>query len=258
MARITSIGTAGGRFAMLTQARATGGFILELDKKMIYLDPGPGALVRSVQKGIKLRKLTGILVSHCHPDHYTDLEVMVEAMTLGAKKKRGALIMGENVLKGTGEYRSAISQYHLEVLKNAQTLKPGEKAGLGSLEVRATPTRHGDPKGTGFVLEGSEKIGYTSDTEYFPGLEKHFEGCDVLIMNVLRPRNTEWPEHMSTRQAEKFLSAMKRKPKLVILQGFGMKMIAASPMKEARWLGKRAGIKVLAAQDGQVIDTMKS
>jgi phosphoribosyl 1,2-cyclic phosphodiesterase len=255
MARITFLGSGGGRFTVLTQLRASGGFILEMDGEMLHIDPGPGALVRARQYRVRLRKLTGILCSHCHPDHYTDLEMAVESMTAGAKKKRGTLLMGENVLKGSGEFRPAISRYHLRVLEGYKTLRPGEKAKTGALEIRATPTRHGDPKGIGFVIKGSETIGYTSDTEYFPGLEKHFEGCDTLIMNVLRPRNVEWPEHMSTNQAERFLKALKGKPGLAVIQGFGMKMLRANPFREAAWLEKRTGIKIIAAKDGQVIET---
>ncbi len=257
MAKITFLGTAGGRVTVLTQLRASGGIILELDGEMLHIDPGPGALVRAKQYKVRLRKLTGILCSHCHPDHYTDLEVVIESMTQGAKKKRGVLLMGENVLKGSGDFRPAVSPYHIKLPEKAASLKPGEKTSLGSLEIKATPTRHGEPKGIGFVISGSEKIGYTSDTEYFPGLERHFEGLDVLIMNILRPRNTEWPEHMSTNQAERFLKAIKRKPKLVIIQGFGMKMLRANPFREAAWLGKRTRVKVIAARDGQVIETTR-
>ncbi len=257
MAKITFLGTAGGRFVMLTQLCASGGFILEMDQEMLHIDPGPGALVRAKQYKVKLRKLTGILCSHDHPDHYTDLEVVIESMTQGAKKKRGVLLMGENVLKGSGDFRPAVSRYHLRVLEGSKTLRPGEGGKIGSLEIKATPTKHGEPKGIGFVISGSEKIGYTSDTEYFPGLERHFEDLDVLIMNILRPRNTEWPEHMSTNQAEKFLKALKRKPGLAIIQGFGMKMLRANPFREAAWLEKRTGVKVIAARDGQVIETGK-
>lgn len=257
MAKIIFLGSGGGRFVVLTQLRASGGIVLELDGEMLHIDPGPGALVRARQYGVRLNRLTGILCSHCHPDHYTDLEVVTEAMTRGAKKRRGILLMGENVLNGSGDYRPAISSYHLKVLEKYKTLKPGETASIGRLEIRATPTKHGDPKGIGFVIRGSEKIGYTSDTEYFPGLERHFEGCDVLIMNVLRPRDTEWPEHMNTLQAEKFLKALKRKPELVIIQAFGMGMLRANPFREASWLEKRTGVKVIAAKDGQVVNTGK-
>lgn len=257
MAKITFLGTAGGRFVVLTQLRASGGIVLELDGKMLHIDPGPGALVRARQYKVRLRKLTGVLCSHDHPDHYTDLEMVIESMTQGAKKKRGVLLMGENVLKGSGDFRPAVSPYHIKLPEKAISLRPGQTAKIGGLEIRATPTKHGEPKGIGFVITGSERIGYTSDTEYFPGLERHFEGCDVLIMNVLRPRNTEWPEHMSTRQAEGFLKAMKRKPRLAIIQGFGMKMLKANPFREAAWLENRTGISVIAAKDGQVIETGK-
>lgn len=258
MARITMLGTSGGRFTTLTQLRASGGIVLELDREMLHIDPGPGALVRARQYKIRLTKLTGILCSHCHPDHYTDLEMVIESMTQGAKKKRGVLIAGENVLKGSGDFRPAVSPYHIKLPEKAVSLRPGQTAKIGGLEIRATPTKHGEPKGIGFVINGrSETIGYTSDTEYFPGLERHFEGLDLLIMNVLRPRNTEWPEHMSTNQAERFLKALKKKPKLVIIQAFGMKMLRANPFREAAWLENRTGIRVIAAKDGQVIETGK-
>lgn len=255
MARITFLGSGGGRFAILTQARASGGIVVEMDREMIHMDPGPGALVRAREFKIKLYKLTGILCSHAHPDHDTDLRVVLEAMTGGAKKKRGVVLAGKNVIDSEGEYRSTLSSYHMRQPKEVKALKPGESDSIGRVRVTATPTRHEEPLGIGFVLQGSERIGYTSDTEYFPGLERHFQDCDVLIMNVLRPRDVEWPGHMNTSQAEKFLKAMKKKPGLVIMHGLGMKMLKANPFKEAAWLEKRTGIRVIAARDGQVIET---
>ena len=72
MTELIFLGTGGGRFAMITQRRATGGFRLNLDKFKIHVDPGPGAIVRSIQNKQNPQNLNCIIVTHAHPDHATD------------------------------------------------------------------------------------------------------------------------------------------------------------------------------------------
>ncbi|MEM5871706.1 MAG: MBL fold metallo-hydrolase [Candidatus Aenigmatarchaeota archaeon] len=249
---ITFLGTAGGRILITTQLRASGGWILEMDREMIHVDPGPGALVRAKQYGVNLKKLTGIIVSHAHPDHYIDTEMIIEAMTDGTRKKRGVLIGNEYAIKGGNDYRSCVSPFHLKLLERYEVLNPGEKTKIGNIEIIATPTKHGEKKGLGFVFRGSKTLGYAGDGEYFEGQERYFEGCDYLILNVLRPRNNEWPEHMSTDQATKLIE--KVKPKIAILQHFGILMVKANPEKEAKWIEEKTGVKTIAAKDGMRID----
>ena len=114
--RITFLGTGGARFVTIMQIRATGGWILWLDGEMIHVDPGPGALVRAKQYGVNLRKLTGIVISHAHPDHTTDAQVVLEAMTEGALKKKGVVIGNELVYKGSEEFIPDFSKYHLRTI----------------------------------------------------------------------------------------------------------------------------------------------
>ncbi|MDH3366035.1 MAG: MBL fold metallo-hydrolase, partial [Thermoplasmata archaeon] len=90
MVRITFLGTGGGRFATIYQARATGGFYIE-DGRNIHVDPGPGALVRMRSVGLDPMNTHAILISHCHPDHYMDAEILIEAMTEGGTRKQGVL-----------------------------------------------------------------------------------------------------------------------------------------------------------------------
>lgn len=252
---ITFLGTAGGRIVIMTQIRSSGGFVLEMDGERIHVDPGPGALVRAKQYDVKLRKLTGLIVSHAHPDHYTDAEMIIESMTQGTRKKRGVLIGNEFVINGGKEYRPAISPFHLRILERYEILKPGGKTKIGKIEIIATPTKHGEEKALGFVFRGSKTLGYAGDGEYFEGHEKYFEGCDYLLLNVLRPRNVEWPEHMNSNQAAKLIGLVK--PKLAVIQHFGMIMLKANPQREAKWIEKGTGVKTIAARDGMKIDFEK-
>ncbi|MFQ5647718.1 MAG: MBL fold metallo-hydrolase [Candidatus Aenigmatarchaeota archaeon] len=255
MTKITFLGTGGGRFVVITQLRATGGWVLEMDGQMLHIDPGPGALVRAKQCKAKLRKLTGVLCSHAHPEHYTDLEVVIEAMTEGATERRGVLIASEHVLKGGGNYRQVVSPYHQKVVEKVVMLKPEGSTRVGDIKVTATPTKHGEAKGIGFVFKGSHTVGYTSDGEYFPGMEKHYRRCDCLIMNVLRPRGVTWPQHMNTGDAAKLVA--RAKPKLAVIQHFGMLALKAGPEKEAAWVQKETGVKTVAARDGMVLELGK-
>lgn len=250
--KITFLGTAGGRIVIMTQMRASGGFVLETEGERIHVDPGPGALVRAKQFGVNLRKLTGVVISHAHPDHYTDAEMVIESMTDGTRKKRGVLIGNEHAIRGGKDYRPSVSPFHLKLLERYEVMKPGEKTKIGKVGITATPTNHGDAKALGFVFRGSKTLGYAGDGEYFRGQEKYFEGCDFLLLNVLRPRGVKWPEHMNSDQAAELIS--KVKPKLAVLQHFGMYVLKARPEKEAGWIEKRTGVKTIAARDGMKLE----
>jgi phosphoribosyl 1,2-cyclic phosphodiesterase len=250
--KIIFLGTAGGRICIINQIRASGGWILEMDGEVLHIDPGPGALVRAKQYGVRLEKLTGVLVSHAHPDHYNDAEIIVEAMTLGSKNKKGVLIGNENTINGGETYRKVISPYYLKFLEKCEILEPGKSTNVGKIKVTATPTKHYEEKAIGFVFEGSKKLGYTSDGEYFNGQENHFKGCNYLILNVLRPRGDSWPYHMNTNHACELVD--KVKPDLAIINHFGMRMLKAIPDKEAKWIEQQTGVHTIAAMDGLKLD----
>ena len=250
--KITFLGTGGGRFVVLNQLRATGGFIIESKNLNMHVDPGPGAIVRAKQFKKNLAKLNSIFVSHHHPDHYTDLEVVIEAMTLGAKKKRGILISNENVIKGFDDVPPVVSPFHLNVLEKIYILKPDEEISFLNVKLKTTKCVHGEENCMGFVLEDEKKIGYTADGEYYEGQENYFKDCDCLIINCLRPRNSEPYGHMTADKAKILIE--RAKPKLAILQHLGMKMLFGVAEREAKWIEQETGIKTVAAKDGQVFE----
>ena len=144
MARITFLGTGGGRYVTISQARATGGWVLEMSGEMIHIDPGPGALVWAKKHGIDLKKLTGVIVSHRHPDHYTDMEVVIEAMTKAAKVKRGFLLSTKDIIDGDEKEPPKLSRYHRGIIEECKAMKPEEHFQTGNVSIRSTPTKHRD------------------------------------------------------------------------------------------------------------------
>jgi len=252
--RITFLGTGGARFVTVNQLRATGGWILEMAGEMIHVDPGPGALVRAKQYGVRLSKLTGVVLSHAHPDHTTDAQMVVEAMTQGALKKKGVVLGNEHVFRGGENFIPALPKYHLDSLDRHEIMEPGKKAWIGKVLVEAVPARHTEPKALGFVFSaGKEKVGYTGDGEYYEGQERHFRNCDYLLINCHRPKGFPIKGYMDTGGAKNLIRGAK--PGLAVLTHLGMKMLRGVAEKEARWIEKEADVKTIAARDGMVIDS---
>lgn len=243
----------GDAFATITQRRMTGGLrIDEIDGKNIHIDPGPGALVRTYQFGLTPLKLDAVLVSHSHTDHYTDAEVLIEAMTKGMTRKKGTVIGSKSVIEGYKQWGPCISKYHLSK-PSVSMLGINETVKLGKIEVKGTKTVHGDPTAVGFNLKIKNfSLSYTADTEYFEDLYKYHTGVDVLIASVIRPRNEKIRGHMSTHDFAKLVEEVS--PRLAIMTHLGMKMVVNDAKKEADAVKEQTGVNTVAAFDGMKID----
>ncbi len=244
------LGTGGGRFATITQKRKTGG-IRYLSKSLnMHLDPGPGALIYSLEMGLNPQKIMAVLVSHSHPDHYTNAEILIEAMTRGMLKKRGIVAATHSVLFGNEETGPAISRYHQNMPEKVIEVKPGVVFHVGDTRIVATEAKHSDPDAVGFRFETPEvgDIAYTSDTEYFEGVGKAYEGVRLLILCVMRPSGNPWMGHMTPEDAIKIVEEVK--PEMAVATHFGMKMIFSGPHRQVKLIEEKTGVPTLAASDG--------
>jgi phosphoribosyl 1,2-cyclic phosphodiesterase len=251
--KLTFLGSGGGRFATITQKRMTGGFRIDnIDGKNLHIDPGPGALVRTYQFGLNPLRLNGVLVSHSHTDHYSDAEVLIEAMTRGMTRKKGFLIGSKSVIEGYQRWGPCISQYH-QSIPQVNSLKAGESVKMGKLMITATKTKHGDPMTVGFKLKVDDfTISYTSDTGYMPELANEHKDADVLIASVIRPADDRLHGHLCTDDFAQLVEEIN--PKLGIMTHLGMKLIMNNPDQEAEKVRVNTGIQIIAAHDGMKID----
>ncbi|MEN6553221.1 MAG: MBL fold metallo-hydrolase [Methanobacterium sp.] len=240
-------------FATITQRRMTGGLRIDkIDGKNIHIDPGPGALVRTYQFGLTPLKLDAVMVSHSHTDHYTDAEVLIEAMTKGMTRKKGTVVGSKSVIEGYKQWGPCISKYHLSK-PDISILGVNETAKLGKIKIKGTKTIHGDPTAVGFNLNVKNfSISYTADTEYFEDLHKYHSGADVLIASVIRPRNEKIRGHMSTHDFAKLVDEVS--PRLAIMTHLGMKMVVNDAKKEADSVKEQTGVNTFAAYDGMKIN----
>ncbi|HSB06651.1 MAG TPA: MBL fold metallo-hydrolase [Thermodesulfobacteriota bacterium] len=248
MAFIKFIGTAGARFVVMKQLRSSGGVWLSSGETNLYVDPGPGALVRCLNSKPKLdpSTLSGILLTHKHLDHSGDVNVMIEAMTEGGFKKRGTLFapgdaLGEDpvVLKYVREYVKEIA-----ILKENGSYRIGDISFSTALKHRHRVETYGLN-----VRMSSHSVSFITDTRFFPEIPDLYTG-ELLVIHVVRfkPIGDDPIDHLSIEDVKTILR--KAKPKLAVLTHFGMTMIQAKPWVVAAEVEKELGIKVIAASDG--------
>lgn len=245
---ILFLGTAGARIMVSAQILASGGMWLDLEGTQILLDPGPGCIVQSTKRKLDPKKLDAIILSHRHLDHSGDVNIMIEAMTEGGFKKRGVVFAPEDAL----EDDPVILRYLRGFPERIEVLREGGRYSVKNVAF-TTPVRHIHEGETyGFVFETPRyTFSYIPDTKYFEDLPLHYRG-QLLIINVVRLEPSGPLKHLSAPEAGKIIAAIK--PKVAILNHFGMTMWRARPWEVAERLSQETGSKVVAARDGMRFD----
>ncbi len=247
------LGTGGGRFTTITQMRRTAGIRIVHDGTQVHIDPGPGALVFSNWARLNPQSLDAVVVTHCHPDHYTDAEVLVEAMTHGTRSKRGVLAASKSVLQGNDKCDPSVSRYHQNLVERIETLKPGHTFDVEELNFQGVVAKHSDADTVGLMVtaSGVGSIGYTSDTSYFDGIGGKYRGLRLLVLCTMWPRGEPLRYHLHTDEALKILE--EASPGCALLTHFGVKMLNADPEAEAAYLEESTGVPTVAARDGMTL-----
>ncbi len=244
MEKIIFLGTGGARVVVFKQVRASGGVWIEKGKTSILMDPGPGSLIRCLEKGLKPDTLSAILLSHRHLDHSADINVMIEAMTQGGFRKRGKVFVPRDALEDDPVVLKYIRGYVEEIV----VLEEGGEYQVGELKF-STPLlhKHGNAETYGFIFHfNTFPLSWITDTRYFPLLEEVYK-TPVLVVHMVRL--TPAPvDHLTREEVEMLLR--KIKPRWAILTHFGMTVIRANPWKIAKEMEEETGTHITVAKDG--------
>jgi phosphoribosyl 1,2-cyclic phosphodiesterase len=250
MNSIKFLGTAGARFVVMKQLRASGGIWFNLDNTNFLIDPGPGSLTRCLSSKPKLNPmdLDGIILTHRHIDHSNDINILIEAMTNGGFKKKGIIFAPSDAL----DEDPVIFKYVRNHVEKIEKLKEKKTYQLGNISF-STPLKHiHGVESYGLNIYGKDNsISLITDTKYFEKLDSFYTG-DILIINVVLSKSSQLIQHLSLEDVEKIISI--NKPKLSILTHFGMTILKAKPWEVAEKISTKLGVKVIAASDGMQID----
>jgi phosphoribosyl 1,2-cyclic phosphodiesterase len=243
---IKFLGTAGARFVMIKQLRASGGIWINYRGTNILIDPGPGSIVRCAMSRPKLdpSRLDAIILTHRHLDHSNDVNVMIEAMTEGGFKKRGVLFLPKDAI----EEDSVVLKHVLNFVEKVEFLSENKQYSVGDFIFMTGPRNLHPVQTYGLKFKMNLKtVSLIGDTAFYPEILDFFK-ADIVIINTVFYEPRPGVQHLSLEEAKHIISELKLQT--TILTHFGMTMLKAKPSILAQGLSKETGLNILAAYDG--------
>lgn len=154
---------------------ACSGYLVESGDTRLLLDCGSG-VIANLRRVCPAAGLTGVVVSHWHMDHASDLGVLRYALEAQAAARLPVVAPATpddaaSLFLGNGAFLWKPS-------------RPECEYSFGSLTVRLFPVVHPVETYAVRVSDGVHSLFYTGDTAYFPELAKAVAGADVLLADA--------------------------------------------------------------------------
>ena len=247
---IRFLGTAGTRWVVARQVRASGGLFVHLEGVKIVIDPGPGSLVRCAEANppIEVTELDALILTHRHIDHCNDVNILIDSMTGGGLNRQGTLFAPEECVSGDDP---VVWRFVQRFIGEIVVLEPKTPYQIGDVTFTTSILHHhwSDTYGLLFDVAG-QKLSFISDTRYFPELASAYDGSDVLVINVAlewRPES-DYIRHLCVDDVREIVRQVR--PQRVVLTHFGLALLEHGPERLAASLSDELGVEVVAATDG--------
>jgi ribonuclease BN (tRNA processing enzyme) len=173
---------------------ACSGYLLRAEGFCTWLDAGPGTLA-NLQLHIPLTHLDAVVISHAHPDHWSDLEGLYVAMRYFVGRQ-GLPIYAPDGLRDlmSGEHPDGTFDWHV--------IKDGATADLGPVRWTWSRTDHPVETLAARAESHGHALGYSADTG--PRWSLSSLGADLSLALVEASLALEAEgsmQHLSARQA---------------------------------------------------------
>ena len=173
---------------------ACSGYLLRTGGFTTWMDAGPGTMA-NLQTHISLASLDAVVVSHAHPDHWSDLEGLYVAMRYFFER-RGVPVYAPEGLRDlmTGENRDGTLDWRVT--------GDGETAQVGPARWKWCRTDHPVETMAARVEAGGRVLGYSADTGPAWELKELGEGIHLALVEASLSLEAEGSlQHLSARQA---------------------------------------------------------
>lgn len=217
----------------------------------VLLDCGAGAMHRLASFALPWTRISHVVLSHFHPDHYGELPMLVYALkyTTVPPRQEPLVILGppgvvrliKALAEGFGEWLLDPG-FPIAVLD----VRPGEPFPLGAdvtLELCHVPHT---PESSAIGITAPEgRLVYTGDTGSSAELERWAAGCDLLLAECSLPESLALETHLTPERAGDL--AARAHVKRLVLTHFYPPVETSDPAAIA---GRRFQGPVTAARDG--------
>jgi ribonuclease BN (tRNA processing enzyme) len=239
--KLTILGTS-ARFA--TTLRACSGYLLDVDGHKLWLDAGAGAW-RNLLGHCDFGDLEGVIVTHRHPDHATDVYQLQHALLFGPGGQSPPI-----PLWAPAETVEALSAYDdLDDGFDVNVVEAGGSISFAGATIRFFAMAH-PPETVGVRVEsGDGVLAYSADTGEDADFVGLAGGADVFLCEASNQDSDEiWEGHLRASQAGRIAAEAGVKRLLLthlpVERDLGLSL--AEAQREAR------GVAVELAADGDV------
>lgn len=173
---------------------ACSGYLVRHGATNVWVDAGSGTLAR-LQQHIDLEDLDAVVVTHSHPDHWTDLEGLAIAFKW-ALGRPGPVITAPEELRGMLRVGSAAEVFEWRPMTEA------ERWEVGGMTLSFSRTDHPVPTFAVRIDAGGSSVGYSADTGPGWAMSGLGPGLDVALCEATFLQDKEGTvQHLSARQA---------------------------------------------------------
>jgi ribonuclease BN (tRNA processing enzyme) len=242
--RVTVLGTSG---VYPTLERACSGYLVEFGDTRLWLDAGPGTW-RNLLKYIDYSSLSGILLSHRHPDHTTDAFMAYHARFWGEPEPLPPI-----PLWAPAETIERIYGFNSDSTDGFDLHEIDEESAVEIEDARLTFTRMAHPPVTlGVRIERAGSVfAYTADTGDQADFHRLAHGADVLLSEAtFQDSDAPWEGHLRASQAGEI--AAKVEARRLVLTHLPAGRDHDLSVEEAR--GTYGTNGVTGARDGMVLE----
>ena len=163
---------------------ACSGYLLSSNDTHVWLECGPGTLA-NLQRHLDLSDLTAIVVSHSHPDHWTELPVAHNALGY-YYDRRGLPVFGT---ADTHERLRVAKGGRIDEVFDWHTITDGSRFEIGDLEVSCAVTDHPVETLAMRVRANDSCLGYTADTGSAWSVRTLGSDLDLLLCEATFPED---------------------------------------------------------------------
>lgn len=250
---IRFLGTAGTRFIMLSQRRASGGIWFSYGNCKGVIDPGPGSLVQicNAKPALLPTDIDTLILTHRHIDHSCDLNVLAEGMTLRSRAKTGQVLLTEDSIDTCDP---VLMKYLQEKVERTHRHGDGKITSLSEdVSVESVVHAHHGVQCYGIIFrcKGLPTWGIISDSAALPHFPQRYRECDMLVVNATLHLPWSRLDHMSVPDVASLLQVLH--PHTAVLTHMGHFLLETGPEKIASSLATPR-TNVVAANDGMTID----
>jgi ribonuclease BN (tRNA processing enzyme) len=171
---------------------ACSGYLVRGEGATVWLDAGSGTLA-NLQRHVDLYDVDAVVLSHEHPDHWSDLEGFTVACTYVVERAGVPVFAPAGLREGVHHDPEGTLAWH--------TVASGDTVEVKGLRLRFSRTDHPPETLAVRVDGGGRSLGYSADTGPGWSLEALGPGLDLALCEATYLSDREGGIHLSARQA---------------------------------------------------------